>query len=364
MTVAVKDVIDIAGHPTMAGSRAFDGAASATRHADVVDALLAAGCRIVGKANMHELAFGVTGVNDWTGTPLNPAYPEFVPGGSSSGSATAVAAGLADFALGDRYRRLHPRACRLLRRGRVEADIWPPQPPRASQPAESSLDCVGPLARDVVTIIRAMALLEPGFSCPAPSHVPRLGWVRTAADTGTVAAIRVLLDSTGCDLVEIDLPGLDDAFRAGMTIMNAEMSVAFGSLLPTGRLGADVGERLRRAAAIPASAVQDAERVRTAFTAVVDDALAWVDVLALPTLLNGAVPLDRSRDAPAALAMTRLVRPFNLSGHPAIAVPLPGTEPMSLQLVAARQADEALCATACWIEQRLPFAIPQHASRV
>lgn len=98
--VAVKDVIDIAGTPTRAGSRAFADRPAAPTHARVVQSLLDAGCRIVGKTNMHELAFGMTGVNDWTGTPVNPRYPHLVPGRSSSGSATAVAAELCDWALG------------------------------------------------------------------------------------------------------------------------------------------------------------------------------------------------------------------------------------------------------------------------
>ena len=99
-SVLVKDVIDIEGFPTVAGSKARRDVAPADRHADVVVILLSAGCRIVGKAKMHELAFGVTGINEWAGTPPNPAYPDLIPGGSSSGSASAVAAGLCDFSIG------------------------------------------------------------------------------------------------------------------------------------------------------------------------------------------------------------------------------------------------------------------------
>lgn len=140
--VAVKDVIDIAGTPTRAGSRALADRPAAATHARAVQHLLDAGCRIVGKANMHELAFGMTGVNDWTGTPVNPRYPNLVPGGSSSGSATAVAAGLWDWALGtDTGSSIRaPAACcgvvglkptfgRLSRHGLT--------------PENSSLDCVG-----------------------------------------------------------------------------------------------------------------------------------------------------------------------------------------------------------------------------
>src|SRR5260370_26078637 len=89
---AIKDSIDIAGYPTRAGSPAMASAPPAPRHATVVQALLDRGCRIIGKTNMHELAYGVTGINRWSGTPRNPRYPDRIPGGSASGSAGAVAA--------------------------------------------------------------------------------------------------------------------------------------------------------------------------------------------------------------------------------------------------------------------------------
>jgi amidase len=92
LRVGVKDSIDIEGFATRMGSPCFADAPPAPQHADVVRALLDAGCRIVGKTNMHELAYGVTGINRWTGTPVNPRAPGRVPGGSSSGSAVAVAA--------------------------------------------------------------------------------------------------------------------------------------------------------------------------------------------------------------------------------------------------------------------------------
>jgi len=109
-TVMVKDTIDLAGLPTRASSQALEDAAPATVHADVVQALLEKGCRLVGKTSLHELAFGTTGINHWTGTAPNPRFPGRIPGGSSSGSAAAVAAGLADFFPGNRHRRLcaHP----------------------------------------------------------------------------------------------------------------------------------------------------------------------------------------------------------------------------------------------------------------
>jgi amidase len=101
LTFAVKDLIDVAGCRTGGGNPDWlDGQIPAARSAPVVDALLAAGARLVGKTITDELAFGLDGVNAHYGTPINPACPDRMPGGSSSGSAVAVAGGLADFALG------------------------------------------------------------------------------------------------------------------------------------------------------------------------------------------------------------------------------------------------------------------------
>ena len=116
-TIAIKDTIDIAGYPTRAASRALADAPPATQHADVVRLLLDAGWQIAGKANMHELAFGMTGINDYTGTPVNPQDATRIPGGSSSGSASLVEPARS-------MRRSAPtRAARFA--GRRPAAAWP-----------------------------------------------------------------------------------------------------------------------------------------------------------------------------------------------------------------------------------------------
>lgn len=98
---AVKDLIDVAGVPTGGGNPDWPRfAPTPTRHAWVVQALLEAGASVVGKTVTDEVSLGILGENAHDGTPLNPAAPERVPGGSSSGSASAVAAGDCDFALG------------------------------------------------------------------------------------------------------------------------------------------------------------------------------------------------------------------------------------------------------------------------
>ena len=90
LRVGVKDSIDIESEPTRLACPCYADAPPAQQHAEVVRALLHAGCRIVGKTNMHELAYGVTGINRWTGTPVNPRAAGRVPGGSSSGSAPST----------------------------------------------------------------------------------------------------------------------------------------------------------------------------------------------------------------------------------------------------------------------------------
>ena len=101
LTFAVKDLIDVAGWPTGGGNPDWPAyAGTPTRHAAVVERLLGAGASIIGKTITDEVSLGILGENPHDGTPANPAAPDRVPGGSSSGSAAAVAGGVCDFALG------------------------------------------------------------------------------------------------------------------------------------------------------------------------------------------------------------------------------------------------------------------------
>ena len=347
LRVGVKDSIDIAGYPTRAGSGALADAAPAARHAAVVQALLDGGCRIVGKTNMHELAYGVTGINPWTGTPINPRYPDRVPGGSSSGSAVAVAAKLVDFAIGtDTGGSIRvPAAC---------CGVYGLKPTygRVSRegvcPATSSLDCVGPFAGDLTLIEQAMTLIDPSFrSAPLPGTI-RLGVVRVAAEPAIGATLRAVLADTEATLLPVELPLFEEAFSAGLTIIGAETWAAYGHLIESPVLGADVRARLLAARDISGDALAAAETCRRTFRAAVDAALEGVDALALPTLPDVPLTLAAAMDARAALRMTGFVRPFNVSGHPALSLPLETDAglPAGLQLVGRRNADASLCALA------------------
>src|SRR5580658_6929953 len=193
--LAVKDLIDMEGEPTTAGCRAVAALAQpARRDAACLAGARDAGARIVGRTNLHELALGVTGINQWYGPPVNPLDPTRVPGGSSSGSAVAVATGEADVAYGsDTGGSVRiPAACcgttgLKTTWGRVPLDgVWPLSP---------SFDTVGPMARDVAGLVVGMELLEPGFRV-APDGPLRVGRLRVDADPLIDAAIDAALRAT------------------------------------------------------------------------------------------------------------------------------------------------------------------------
>ncbi|WP_077048278.1 amidase [Pseudomonas sp. KK4] len=346
--VAIKDSIDIAGYPTRSGSRAFDDAPPATQNAEVVDAILDAGWQIVGKTNLHELAFGVTGINDWTGTPINPQAPDRVPGGSSSGSASAVAAGLADIAIGtDTGGSVRvPAACCGIAGlkptyGRVSRV--------GAHPLESSLDCVGPFARNMDDLIAAMQVICPGFAVHGLSvDGAKVGFLDVACDAHLRASLGAAADRAGWRRSHLQLSEFEAAFAAGLTVINFENWAAFGHLTGKGLIGADVETRLLAASRTTREELAQAEAVRSRFTRQVDAALEDFAVLLLPTLPSLPPTLSEARAGSKAVAgMTPLVRPFNLSGHPALTVPVEldcGGLKVGLQIVGRKGQDEQVCA--------------------
>lgn len=360
LRVAIKDCIDIAGYPTRAGSAAFEGRAAASQHADVVAALLDAGCRIIGKSHLHELAFGMTGINPHAGTPINPTWPQHIPGGSSSGSAVAVASGIADIAIGtDTGGSIRqPAICcgvigfkpsfgRVSRRGAV--------------PAASSLDCIGAFARDPETLIHAMVMIDPSFLPETAPNTPRL-----KALTAEIAPeIDKALARIGYhDLPACALPEIGAAFKAAMTLIAHETVTAHGALLAQNApLGADIRARLQTAQAISAADLAEAEAVRARFTAAVDLALVDCDALITPAMAQLPPTLTEAQDPQKVLGLTLYIRPFNLSGHPAVVLPLQTATggAAGVQLVGRKGQDAQLLALAqaFWHRHALQSASPR-----
>ena len=359
--LAVKDLIDMAGVVTTNGSKVVAAGAAPAE----ADAACMAGTRaaedkgtvvVVGKTNLHELAFGVTGINPWYGTPVNPLDPSRVPGGSSSGSAVAVATGEADLAFGSDTGgsiRVPAACCGVVglktTRGRV--------PLGGVRPLAPSLDTVGPMAASVRACEETMALLEPGFDASRVSaarsvgrlRLPAAGWVDRALDE----ALSAWAATTGAGVVDVELPGWEAATSAVMTILSAE---AWGVHEKLWRdhgadLADDVSRRLEMASLVHPDEVAEAWEVGRSWARELASLLGEIDVLALPVLADAAPTLE---DA-GMLTSIRYVAPFNLSGTPALALPVPGggVLPASLQLAGPAHSEELLLTTAAEIEAAL-----------
>jgi len=353
--VAVKDLIDMAGLPTTAGSRAVAGSAQpALADAPCLDGLRAAmrrqEARFAGKTNLHELAYGVTGINPAFGTPVNPLDPRRVPGGSSSGSAAAVASREADIAYGtdtggsNRF----PAACCGITGlkttyGRIPVD--------GIRPLAPSLDTVGPLARDVSGIAAGMALLEPGFTVAA--HAPRtVGRLAVDADPAITDAIDRALGAAGFDVRPVTIPGLAAATAASITVLEAEAWASNAELVAAAadQIGADVRDRLRHGATISPAQLAAARAEIVRWKAALDDVWRGVELLAAPTLLGFPSLLEDAQEMFRFRGMTSAV---NAAGVPALALPVPanGPVPASIQLIGPAGSEDRLLAAGAILEQ-------------
>jgi amidase len=357
--VAVKDLIDMAGLPTTAGSRPVaDKAVPAERDAACIAGLRAAmdagRARFVGKTNLHELAYGITGINAAFGTPVNPLDPLRMPGGSSSGSGTAVAAGEADIAYGtDTGGSIRiPAACCGITGlkttwGRIPlAGVWP---------LASGLDSVGPMARDVAGVAAGMALLEPGFSVASTSP-QTVGVLALDADPLVTAAIDDALRTAEFDVVPVTIPDLDQVIVASFVVLNAQAWQANKDLFAAAadQIGGDVRDRLNQASTITTALVTEAEAAIARWRETLDGLWHRVDALAAPTLLGFPPLLD---EVHILWKLRALTSPVNAAGVPALALPIPvpgrdaGPIPASVQLIGPRNGEERLLAAGARLEQ-------------
>jgi amidase len=349
--LAVKDLFDMEGEPTTAGCRAVaDRAAPAGRDAACLAGARAAGARIVGRTNLHELALGVTGVNPWFGTPVNPLDPGLVPGGSSSGSAVAVATGEADVAYGsDTGGSVRiPSACcgtagLKTTWGRIPLDgVWPLSP---------SFDTVGPMARDVAGLVTGMQLLEPGFGVGTGVADLAVARLPIDADPAITAAIDRALRLVGWACRDLPVPGWDDATMQAGLLLVVEAWHSDAALVeedPAG-IGDDVRARLQLGSAFDDAAVRAAWVAQREWKATLERIFAEVDLLVTPTLTIFPPRLEDGDD----LLVSRCTLPVNLAGLPALSLPVPaaGPLPASIQLIGPAHSEERLLATGALLEE-------------
>ncbi len=365
---AAKDLFDVAGEVTGYGNP--DWARThppAVADAPAVAAVLAAGARLLGKTKTVELAFGMTGENPWYGTPLNPRAPERFPGGSSCGSAAAVAAGLVDFALGSDTGgsvRIPASYCGLfgIRPSHGAISL------AGACPLAPSLDTVGWFARDAALLSRVGSVLLPEGGAPAvagPLLRPLEAWENAeAAVAEALAPALARLEATfgrACPiaLAPEGLSTLQTAFRA---IQSQEVWASLGGWVTATRpaLGADVAARMAVARNLPAAEAEEGRLLRRRWQARLRPLLAGGAVLVLPTSPNFAPLLTASAADVQTVRETtlRVTAIAGLAGLPEVTLPAAtaGGLPVGLSLIGGVGTDRALLALAVRAAQALGLA--------
>ncbi|HEY1819917.1 MAG TPA: amidase [Trebonia sp.] len=338
--LAVKDCIDVAGLPTTAGCPVVaEMAERAETDAAVVASAREGGARIVGKTGLTELCWSASGINHWSGTPVNPRDPRRLPGGSSSGSAVAVAIGEADVAFGtDTGGSIRiPAACcgvagLKTTYGRVSV--------KGVYSLAPSLDTVGPLGADVAAVELGMRLMEPSFrvpNTPGPLVAGRIAVpdVLGGADPAVEAAVDLALKAAGVAVTRVPGWDADAATSAVSVLIDAEGFRCNAYLMPYLRqLSPHVRRNLERGARLTRADRAVAERTRTAVRDAFDVLLADFPVLVLPTML-GQSPLIGTHG----FLLTALTAPVNLAGLPALALPVPTPDGTmaSMQVIGATE---------------------------
>lgn len=367
-TIAVKDLIDIAGMKTTAACEAVEQTAAIAQ----TDAACLARIRaeatagrltVVGKTTLHELAFGATGLNSVYGTPANPLDASRMPGGSSSGSAVAVATSQADVALGSDTGgsiRIPAACCGVVGLkttwGRISLDgVWPLAP---------FLDTVGPLARTVDDVIFAMDLLEGGFGARVPDlsgsvsgsvSVARARPSSVDTDPAVDAAVDAALVRAGIVARHVELPMWEEVQRCCLTVLLAQAWTTNQHLLVTGGVTSATADRLVLGAAILPHELNEAQSVRASALRVLTIILGEDEVLVLPSL-----PVRAPALFDLSTPITAFTRFANLLGLPAISLPVavPASHsggpdshlPASIQIIGRPGGDEQVCAVARLVE--------------
>lgn len=355
LLVGVKDIIDTTDLPTERGSPLCVGRRPAT-DAWIVAALRDAGAVVLGKTVTTEFA-----LYHPAGT-RNPHDPARTPGGSSSGSAAAVAAGMAPLALGTQTAGSIVRPASF-------CGVWGFKPTYGTLATTGvllvceTLDTLGFLAADVEVIAAAFAAISGAPTAPPVIAPPRIGLVRTPQWRAVDAGARERLEraagqlaAAGAAVAAVGLPELQGLIEAQKTVMAVEAARNLGATVD------GAGDRV--SAALQGLVAEGRATPETAYAAALDRAadargrldarFAEYDVLLAPAVIGEApVGLDNTGDP-------LFCRAWTLLGNPCLAVPGlrgPAGLPLGVQLVGARGDDAALLATGAWVGQQLADAI-------
>lgn len=367
---AVKDIIGVAGLQRTGGS-ASESREPFPDDAPSVAALRRHGGVVIGLANLHELAFGASSANPVFGHVVNPAAPQCIPGGSSGGSAAAVAAGVVPVALGtDTGGSIRiPAACCGVTGFKPSYDAVP----RAGvMEVAETLDHVGPIGRTVLDCALAFAALSDLPDFPGLPDRP-LDGLRVARLAGHFESpldpdVRSALGAAG-ERMRLDGASVHAAMLQGAELASAiyfvtvlaEAGCAHAERLQhhADRLGEDVRVRLEIASLIPGHWYVKAQRLRRQLIERMDELFEQADVLLCATMRApapriGATGFDiEGKRYPLHAGMSDLTLPFSLAGLPAISIPWGRSRdgvPIGLQLIGARGQDWKLLEVARRLE--------------
>ena len=358
LTFAVKDLFDIAGSVTTYGNP--DWASThppATATAPVVTTLLQAGARLLGKTKTMELAYGLSGENVWQGTPTNPRAPDRFPGGSSCGSAAAVAAGLVDFALGSDTGgsvRIPASYCGLFGIRPSFGAITL----AGARPLAPSFDTCGWFARSGAVLAGVGEVLLPGGRQAVEGPLMRVeeAWVNAQPDVAEALrpALEKLEQLRGRAVgVRLAPEGIDSFFDHFRTVQAEEAWAALGDWVEAvrPRFGPGIGERFAAAKTTDPAVAAPGRAFRRLVQARIRPLLAGGAVLIYPTSpcpapLLTATQAEQNAIRQATVGVTAIA---GFCGLPE--VPLPagtvGGAPVGLSLVTAPGLARGLLALAC-----------------
>jgi aspartyl-tRNA(Asn)/glutamyl-tRNA(Gln) amidotransferase subunit A len=392
--VALKDLYDTAGVPTTAASKIYAHRVP-DEDATSVARLRAAGAVLIGKANLHEFAYGVTTESSFFGPTRNPWDPERVPGGSSGGSGAAVAAGLCAAATGSDTGgsiRVPAALCGIVglkpTYGRISC--------HGLLPLSWTLDHPGPMTRTVygaAAMLAAMAGYAPHDPASADVPIPdyatglrdgiaglRIGvdpqWALPGIHQDVRAAFQealAVLEDLGAEIVEVSVLRVVEGMEAALTILMAEATAIHEEFLRTRPDDCQPDVRARLEKGFPITGLDYARARRSGELLHRDLAALFqkVDLLATPMCGIPAPKLGQreviidGEAVPVMVPLTRYTRVFNLTGLPAISVPCGFSSeglPIGLQLV-GRAWDEATLLRAAhayqmateWTQRRPPL---------
>lgn len=352
--LAVKDLFDTAGLRTTYGSAIFHDHVPESS-AEVVLRLEAAGYTNVGKANLHEFAWGITSENPHYGRVPNPLAADRVAGGSSGGSAAALAAGLADAALGtDSGGSIRiPAACCGVTGFKPTYGLVPIT---GCFPLAPSFDHAGPLARDVAGCVQMMQAVVPGFE--AAADVPTLGELRVgvAWTDGADEQVRRRVEAAaerfhGAERLALPLPeGVSPQFEREAAEVHAELWREHRDLY-----GENVAVKIARAMEVTDAEAEAAVHMRELYREQIAELTVDYDLVVTPTLAMVAPPAGVG-DLALRAQMIRLTFPWNAVGAPALALPCGPAEhnlPASVQLIGKPGEDALVLAAGRLLEAGL-----------